>query len=82
MVFALDKVAHKVTHLESSTVAERSWVIVHSDHGPYVIGCWYRPPTPGEIDSIRSLRKSYRRMPQRPWGVLCLVIPTSIIGGG
>ena len=32
-VFALENVAHKVTHLEDSTVAERSWVIVHSDHG-------------------------------------------------
>ena len=56
-VFALDKLAHKVTHLGDSTVAERSWVIVHSDHRPHVIGCWFRRPAPGEIDSIRSLKE-------------------------
>ena len=56
-VFALEILAHKVTHLGDSTVAERSWVIVHSDHGPYVIGCWYRPPAPGEIESIRSFKE-------------------------
>ena len=49
-VFALDKLAHEVTHLGD-------WVIVHPDNGPYVAGCWYRPPAPGEIDSIRSLKE-------------------------
>ena len=57
VVFALENLAHKVTHLGDSTVAEHSWVIVHSDHGPYMIGCWYRPPAPGEIESIRSLKE-------------------------
>ena len=57
MVFTPGKLPRKVTHLGDSTVAERSWVIVHSDHGAHVIGCWYRPPTPGEIDSIRSLKE-------------------------
>ena len=56
-VFALEKLAHRVTLLENSQVAERSWVIIHSDHGPYVIGCWYRPPAPGEVDSIRSSKE-------------------------
>ena len=56
-VFALEKLAHRVTLLENSQVAERSWVIFHSDHGPYVIGCWYRPPAPGEVDSIRSFKE-------------------------
>ena len=56
-VFALDTLAHEVTHLGDSTVAERSWVIVHSDHRHHVIGCWYRRPAPGEIDLIRSLKE-------------------------
>ena len=56
-VFALERLAHRVTLLENSQVAERSWVIFHSDHGPYVIGCWYRPPAPGEVDSIRSFKE-------------------------
>ena len=64
-VFALEKLAHKVTHLGDSTVAEHSWVIVHSDHGPYVIGCWYRPPAPGEIESIRSLKEELQTQASR-----------------
>ena len=56
-VFALERLARRVTLLENSQVAERSWVIIHSDHGPYVIGCWYRPPAPGEVDSIRSFKE-------------------------
>ena len=45
-VFALERLAHRVTLLENYQVAERSWVILHSDHGLSVIGCWYRPPAP------------------------------------
>ena len=56
-VLALEKLAHRVTHLENSQIAERSWVIIHSDHGPCVIGCWYRPPAPGYFDSIRSFKE-------------------------
>ena len=53
-VLALERLAHRVTFLGNSPVAERSW---GSDHGPYVIGCWYRPPAPGEVDTIRSLKE-------------------------
>ena len=56
-MFALERLAHRVALLENSEVAERSWVIIHSDRGPYVIGCWYRPPAPGEVDSIRSFKE-------------------------
>ena len=56
-MFALERLAHQVTLLENSQVAERSWVIMHPDHGPCVIGCWYRPPAPGEVDTIRSFKR-------------------------
>ena len=56
-VFALEKLAHRVTLVENSHVAERSWVIMHYDHGSCVIGCWYRPPAPGEADSTRSFKE-------------------------
>ena len=44
-----------VTILENSQVAERSWVTTHSNHAPYAIGRWYRPPAPGEVDTILQL---------------------------
>ena len=50
-MFALERLAHRIT------LAERSWVIFHSNHGPYVIGCWYRPPAPGEVYTIHNFKK-------------------------
>lgn len=45
LVFVLDEYAPRVTLVEISEVAERVWVLVHTDRGPYLICCWYRPPT-------------------------------------
>ena len=70
-VFALERLARRVTLLENSQVAERSWVTIHSDHGPYVIGCWYRPPAPGEVDSIRSFTEEHSRMLRTQWDMFC-----------
>ena len=33
-----------VTHLEDSSIAERSWHVVHADVGGLLLGLWYRPP--------------------------------------
>ena len=63
-------------------MAERSWVIVHSDHGPYVIGAGNDFPHLERLTQFAASRKSRRRVPQKLWEVLCLVISTSIIGGG
>ena len=35
-----------VSHLFDSKVAERSWVLLHSDFGPILFCIWYRPPRP------------------------------------
>ena len=56
-MFAMERLAHRVTLLENSKVAERSRVIIHSDPGPYVVGCWYHPPAPGQVDTTRSFKK-------------------------
>ena len=39
-----------VTHLQHSTVAERSWHVIHSDVGGILLGLWYRPPGAGAND--------------------------------
>ena len=31
--------------------------MITPDHGPYVVGCWYRPPAPGEVDSMRRFKE-------------------------
>ncbi len=44
-----------IVHVGDSSVAERSWHILHTDRGPISISLWYRPPNKGEVDTIRSL---------------------------
>ena len=53
LVFVLDEYAPRVTLVEKSQVAERIWAIMHSDRGPYLVCCWYRPPSPGNVESIK-----------------------------
>ena len=33
------------------------WAIVHSDRKPFLVCCWYRPPDPGNTESIESFEK-------------------------
>ena len=58
-VFALSEIAHNLVLLYTSLVAERVWILIHSDFGPYLLCCWYRLPSSGEIESIQSLRTEY-----------------------
>ena len=52
-VFARDDIATKVTVLHESDEDERCWIIVHSNQGPYLACCWYRPPSKTkEVESI------------------------------
>ncbi len=55
MVFSKVGFEHAIVHVGDSSVAERSWHIIHSNRGPILFGAWYRPPTHGEIASIESL---------------------------
>ena len=55
LLLARSDVAPFVAHLGDSAVAERSWHMLHTDVGPLLIGCWYRPPSYSESASITSL---------------------------
>ena len=50
-----------VTHLQHSTVAERSWHVIHSDVGGILLGLWYRPPGAGAND-IESFEDELSRL--------------------
>ena len=56
-VFAKSSLAARIVHLDDSAVCERSWHIIHSDHGGILLGVWYRPPAYGEVASICSLER-------------------------
>ena len=62
IVFARSDISARCTLLEESVEAERVWVILHSTVGPYLVCAWYRPPHPGEVASIVSLREELGRL--------------------
>ena len=49
LIFVLDEYAPRVTLVYISEMAERVWVLLHTDRGPYLICCWYRPPNPVKL---------------------------------
>ena len=61
-VFAQSDLADSMTLMTASKVHERVWIVVHSDLGPLLIGVWYRPPEPGETDSIDTLREEWQEL--------------------
>ena len=54
--FAKTEVARRIVHIADSDDFERSWLIIHSDHGKILLGVWYRPPAYGELSSILALK--------------------------
>ena len=72
LVFILDEYAPRVTLVEISEVAERVWVLAHTDRGPYLICCWYRPPNPGNVETIISFEAEHRTHKDGAVGVFVL----------
>ena len=72
MVFVLDEYFARVTLVAESASAERIWAIVHSDQGPYLVCCWYRPPNPGNIETIESFETEYNQYKDGAVGVFVL----------
>lgn len=68
----MDEYAPRVTLVENSEAAERIWAMVHSDRGPYLICCWYRPPSPGDVETITSFEDEYRKHKDGATGVFVL----------
>ena len=72
LVFVLDEYFARVTLVAESASAERICLIAHSDQGPYLVCCWYRPPNPGNIETIESLETEYNRYKEGAVGVFVL----------
>lgn len=69
-VYALTSIAASVTVSCISPVAERIWVLIHSDHGPFLICCWYRPPEPGETSFVESFCSEFREHSPQALGTI------------
>ena len=62
MCFAAASISAQVTLCEHSADYERSWLTIHSEIGPILLGVWYRPPVRGEVGSIISCEREWRRL--------------------
>ena len=69
-MFAETSMAESVTLLHKSSIHERVWIIVHSNLGPLLIACWYRPPVQGETESIRTLREEWDELSSEAVGAI------------
>ena len=45
-------------------------MVLHSDTGPYLIGVWYRPPVPGEMQSIMDFSEEWQRLSKEVLGTI------------
>jgi len=72
IVFARNDIASHVTLMEKSETSERMWLQMHSNIGPYLLCCWYRPPVQGEVDSIKTFADELQRLREQALGVIIL----------
>ena len=61
VVYATDLLFDAVEHLESNVEAERMWLTIHSESGPYLLCAWYRCPNVGDTSQIISFEQEYKR---------------------
>ena len=71
-VFARVDIVGRMAMIEKSTSAERLWMLMHTDLGPFLLGLWYRPPVPGETATIDSLWEEWGRHSPHALGTIML----------
>ena len=72
LVLARQDIAQSVTLVCSSPTAERVWLLVHSDTGPFLVCAWYRPPSPGDATSVVSFCQEWRSLRDQALGTVVL----------
>ena len=71
-VFARSDVFHSMVFIQVSDCFERMWYIIHTDIGPILTCCWYRPPCHGECESIRSLWTEWELLAPKAVGTIII----------
>ena len=71
VVYASQAIAAQLSCVHSSTNAERLWLIIHTEQGPFLLGAWYRPPYP-ETVSISSCVTEHNEIHPEALGTILL----------
>jgi hypothetical protein len=72
IVFAKTELADHVTLLLISEESERMWFHLHTSIGPFLLSVWYRPPAPGETQTITSFGTELDRLRGDALGTLLI----------
>ena len=70
LVFAHKEVYNSVVLLHTSETAERVWLTLHTNCGPYLLCSWYRPPGRGKLEAVNSFRAEYDKLSKDALGTL------------
>ena len=65
-IFAHESV-HCVAHLADSDEAERTWCLLHTDLGPFLLGLWYRAPD-APLTHLTTLEGKWARLAEEAIG--------------
>ena len=71
-VLAKVEVAGSVVLLDAPPLAERLWLTLHTNQGPYLLCAWYRPPASGDTSTIESFGREYNEHSRGVLGTLVL----------
>ena len=71
-VFARADAATRVTLVFDESPDERCWITIHSDDGPFLACCWYRPPKQGAIASITRFKAEFTTL--RSTGISTIIV--------
>ena len=71
-VFVLERKVGSIFEVEKSKVSERAWIMAHTNDGPFLLGCWYRPPKRGNLDGIAELREEVELLRMDAVGVVVI----------
>ena len=72
LVFAASGLSSQVTYMDESKYAERVWVMLHTTQGPYLLGAWYRSPSPSVDVSITSLQEELEKQQRSAVGTMLI----------
>ena len=68
--YAREAIAPQIALMQDSPDAERQWLILHTNQGPFLLANWYRPPCAGEVDTIKSLQSEWQALKAMAMGTV------------
>ena len=69
-MYAAKCISSRIAELEKFISSERVWLVLHADTGPFLLGVWYRPPAPGQTESIAAFEEEWHRLSKEVLGTI------------